>query len=213
MTQIFIFGSSNAYGVGGTQGGWADLLKQYLHTKMYGAGGIGEKHELYNFGKPGAKAQFVKRTFPQQLSQYRNKGKVIAILSVGGNNAKAETTPENFVSTPDEFSVLMSDLIADIKNNVDALYVLGYRPYDESKTSPKPNPLTGGQSYFNNDRRAAFQDILENICKKEGVEFIGLSVSEDEWIKNYLFEDGLHPNDAGYKLICNDIIARIEEYL
>lgn len=49
MTQIFILGSSNAYGVGGKDGGWADILKQYLHNKMYGKYGIGEKHELFNF--------------------------------------------------------------------------------------------------------------------------------------------------------------------
>ncbi|MBI1327215.1 MAG: hypothetical protein GC136_06190 [Alphaproteobacteria bacterium] len=214
MTQIFIFGSSNSYGVGGTKGGWADLLKQQLHTLMYGPNGIGEKHQLYNFGKPGAKAQFVKNNFQQQLDLYRNKGqKAVAVLSVGGNNAKAETTPDNYVSTPEEYTNIMQDLVVALKASVDALYVLGYRPYDESKTSPKSNPLTGGQSHFRNDRRAQFQAILEKICAEQNVEFIGLTVSDEVWIRDYLFDDGLHPNDAGYQMICDDIFKHIKEHL
>lgn len=36
MTQIFIIGSSSVYGVGAESSGWADLVKQALHRKMYG---------------------------------------------------------------------------------------------------------------------------------------------------------------------------------
>ena len=36
MIQIFFIGSSSIYGVGGESGGYADIVKQSLHKKMYG---------------------------------------------------------------------------------------------------------------------------------------------------------------------------------
>src|SRR5512133_4042867 len=103
MIQIFILGSSMVYGVGGPNGGWADLIKQHLHKKMYGENGVGEKYEIYNFGKSGATIDFVKDTFKSQLDAYDRKQKTIILVSVGGNNTKAEETPDNFVSTPEEY--------------------------------------------------------------------------------------------------------------
>lgn len=51
MIQIFILGSSTVYGVGAEHAGWADLIKQALHKKMYSENGSGEKYEIYNLGK------------------------------------------------------------------------------------------------------------------------------------------------------------------
>src|SRR4051812_47605193 len=103
ITQVFILGSSMVYGVGGSHGGWADLVKQHLHQKMYGEDGVGEEYEVYNFGKSGATIDFVKDTFGSQLEAYGRRQKTIILLAVGGNNTKAEEEPDNFVSTHEEY--------------------------------------------------------------------------------------------------------------
>ena len=110
MIQIFIVGSSSTYGVGGEKGGWADLIKQELHTRMYSENGIGQQYEIFNLGKSGAPIRFVLNTFPQQLKDYGRNGKRMVIVSVGGNNIKSETEPDNFVSTLEEYSKEMSEL-------------------------------------------------------------------------------------------------------
>ena len=213
MIQIFIVGSSTVYGAGGKNGGWADLLKQAAHNKMYGKGGVGEKYEIYNFGKSGATIDFVQSTFPQQLEQYGRGGKVITIVNVGGNNAKAEDRPDNFVSTVDEYSNEMGKLLDMLKAKSKHVIAVGSGFYDESKTNPKPNPLTGGKSYFTNKRRNVFQNRFKKLCEQRSITFVEVGVSEDEWRQKYLYEDGLHPNQKGHELICKNVLAEVEKVI
>lgn len=213
MKQVFIFGSSSVYGVGAEQGGWADLLKQRLHKKMYGADGVGEKYELYNFGYSGAGADFVTVAAREQLKFYRRSGKVVAILSVGGNNSKAEDEPDNFVSTIEEYEQLMTYLLERMKEDVDEIIVVGSGTVDEAKTNPKPNPLTGGKSYFTNDRRIAFSHALMKLCQKQGVRFVDIDMKPDEWQKDYLYKDGLHPNQKGHEYIAAKVWPELEKLL
>jgi lysophospholipase L1-like esterase len=214
MTQVFILGSSMVYGVGGSHGGWADLIKQYLHEKMYGEGALGEMYEVYNFGKSGATIDFVKDTFMSQLEAYGRDQKTIVLLAVGGNNTKAEEQPDNFVSTPEAYEEEMRGLLASLKQHADGLIFVGSNNYvDETKTNPKLNPLTGGRSYFTNSRRQQFAGIAKQVCDDLGIALVDVTVDKEEWLSNYLYKDGLHPNDAGYQLIFASIKPVLDKYL
>lgn len=213
MIQVFTLGSSSVYGVGGEVGGWGDLIKLALHKKMYMKGGVGEKYEVFNFAKSGATADFIKRTFPEQLKQYGRNGKIVTIIYIGGNNAKAENTPNNFVSTIEEFSEEISGLLDYLKEKSQHVIVVGSGYYDESKTNPKPNPLTGGKSYFKNTRKREFESRLKELSEERGIPFIEVGVSEEEWKEKYLYDDGLHPNKQGYKLISNKILVELNKLL
>lgn len=213
MIQVFIIGSSSVYGVGGKNGGWADLIKQALHNKMYGENGVGEKYEIYNFGKSGATIDFVLKSFPRQLEQYGRDGKIITIVNVGGNNAKAEDRPDNFVSTIEEYSKEMSELLKMLKEKSDHVIAVGGGFYDESKTNPKPSPLTGGKSYHTNKRREEFQNRFKELCEERGITFVGVGVDEKEWKQEFLFKDGLHPNQLGHELICKNVLEELEKLL
>lgn len=213
MTQVFIFGASTAYGVGAESGGWGDLLKQSLHAKMYGKDGIGEKYEVYNFGYPGATIEFVSVSAIEQLKLYRRSGKVVAVVQVGGNNIKAENEPDNFVSSIEEYEQIMSRLIEKLKDNVDELILLDIPPVDEAKTNPKPNPLTGGKSYFQNDRIILFNHALMKLCDKYGVRHIDLTVDPKEWVEKYVSVDGLHPGQAGYQYLFEKLSPEVEKLL
>ena len=205
MTQIFVFGASIAYGVGGETGGWADLIKQKLHTRMYSKLGTGEKYELYNFAKPGEPISFVLDTYKYQFEKYKRKGKAIILVSTGGNNSKAENEPDNFISTPEQYHDEMFRLLTELKENSDAVIFVGTGTVDEFKTQPKFNPLTGKKSYFTNARRSLFEQILSQICTEIGITFIQTEIENKEWIEKYLSSDGLHPNQNGHKLIADKI--------
>jgi lysophospholipase L1-like esterase len=213
MTQLFIFGASNAYGVGGQNGGWADLLKQFLHQEMYTTNGTGEKYELYNFAKPGATIEFVLNTFADQIKDYGRSGKTIAIVCVGGNNAKAEDNPDNFISTPEQYGQLMGRLLKELGENVDEVITLDNPPVDENKTNPKSNPLTGGKSYFRNARIEQFNQILSRLCGIYDTHYVHIGTNPDEWQQKYQFHDGLHPNHLGHRLIFEKILAQVEPLL
>jgi lysophospholipase L1-like esterase len=213
MIQIYILGSSSVYGVGAEAGGWADLVKKALHQKMYGENGVGEKYEVYNFGKAGATIDFVLNNFPRQLEQYGRSGKIISIVSVGGNNAKAEDEPENFVSTIDEYELQMSQLMDLLKDRSNAVIAVGGGFYDEAKVYPKHSPLTGGKSYFSNERKQLFEIKWKEICTDKEIPFVGIEVTEEEWKDNFLYIDGLHPNQGGHRYIAEKVLEVLERYL
>lgn len=213
MNQLFIFGASAAYGVGAGRAGWGDLLKQRLHEKMYSENGVGEKYEAYNFAQPGADVAFVMVTARELLKFYRRSGKIIAVISVGGNNSKAEDRPDNFVSSVEEYEQLMSRLIERMKEDVDEIIIVGSGTVDESKTNPKHNPLTGGESYFTNDRRILFSHALMKLCNKYDVTFVDVDVAPDEWKVNYLYADGLHPNQRGHEYIAQKVWQEVDRLI
>jgi lysophospholipase L1-like esterase len=211
VTQFFILGSSSIYGVGGSHAGFADLIKQYLHSKMYDEGGVGEKYEVYNFGKSGATISFVKEALPWLLKNYSRSGKLVFIVSVGGNNSKARNTPDNFISTPEAYRQEMEVLLDLLKQHSDRVIVVGNAFVDESKTSPKSDPLSSNVDYFTNTRRRQFTGINKEICEEYGLDFVDVNVSQQEWVEKYLYEDGLHSNQAGHQLIFETLRPLIDQ--
>lgn len=214
MTQLYILGSSTAYGVGGEGGGWGDLIKQELHRRNYGPQGHGEVYEVFNFAKSGAKIQFVIDSFPSQFAHYsRPNTKSIALVAVGDNNAKANGQPDNFVSTLDAYLAQMSQLLQLLTTTCDVTIAVGSGFVDETKTSPKINPLSGNKSYFSNQRRIAFESAWANLCGQLNVPFVGVDVSVAEWQHHYLYQDGLHPNAAGHHYIARRVLTAIDSKL
>jgi len=205
MKQIFIVGASSPYGVGAESTGWGDLVKQYMHSQMYRQDGVGEKCEVYNFTKPGATIDFVVNTLPSQLKDFGRDAEITIIASVGGNNSKAENTPDNFVSTEDEYRAEMESLLEQLTESSDNLIIVSNTYVDESKTNPKTNPFTGGSSFFTNERRGAFNQITRELCDAKQVPFVAVSQTVEEWIEKYQYEDVLHPNQAGHQQILEAI--------
>lgn len=203
MIQIFILGSSSVYGVGAHTAGWADLVKQYFHQKMYGPGGVGEKYEVFNFGKAGEQVGFLMQNFPKLLEMYGRDGQKVIIYMGGRNNARAVDSPDNFVSTPEEYREEVSTFVAFMKEHGDkVIFIPPGVAVDESKTSPKPSPFGDGRkSYFTNARSKIFGDVAREVCTEQGITYVDVDITEDEWIKKYLYEDGLHANQAGHQLI------------
>jgi lysophospholipase L1-like esterase len=213
MSQIFLFGASSVYGIGGEDGGWGDLTKRALHAQMFGDGGAGESHELYNFGKPGATTEFVLNNFEAQLQQYARTKNLIAVVSVGTNNARAQDSPNNYVSTLADYETAMRKLLVALTSKIPHVICVGYRPVDESKTTPKSDPITGGTAYFMNNRIQEFNKSFSAISKETGATFIGLDVPPETWIAEYVYKDGLHPNKRGHQLIFEKVWPEIEKLL
>lgn len=200
--QIFILGASGAYGVGSTKGGWAGLIKQYVHTEICGKPPFeGERAEVYNFAKPGAEVQFVLDTFQNQLDNYWKKGPISVFMSVGLNDTKATQTPDNYVSNTDKFEQDYTRLLESLTQKFNTVNVLSFYALDESKVSPKISPFDGAKIYYNNARIQEFNGVMKKVCARySNVNFIDLSGAAD-WQEKCLFVDGLHPNDTGHQMI------------
>lgn len=213
MQQVFIFGASSVYGVG-SEAGWGDLVKSYAHAKMYGPNGSGETGEVFNFAKSGATIEWIAETAAWAYEKYSRGGEIVTMLSAGGNDAKAKDVPGNFVCSPEEFEEKIDRLLELAQQHSQRVIFVSNGFVDETKTNPKPNPFgSGSLSYFSNQRRALFNSIAKQICERRGIDFIAVDIDETTWIANYLFADGLHPNQAGYQKIFEMIQPAIDTCL
>lgn len=212
FNQVFILGASMAYGVAGVSG-WADLVKQHLHGKRYTKDSYNSRYEIYNFAKPGATIDFVKDTFLTQLKDYKKDGNVIAIVQVGGNDAKAINTPDNYVSPVDYFGSQYEELIVDLSKYFDKVIAVGLPLVDEAKTTPKTDPFSDDIFYFTNERVQSFSDKSKQICENYNIDFVEIADDEDEWVTKCLFLDGLHPNQDGHDLMFKKILPSLNKAL
>lgn len=211
MKQLFFFGASYVYGVGAKSAGFADLIKQHYHHKMYSNGGVGESYEVFSFGKSGATVDFVSENSPKLLDMYQRDEKGVAVLTIGFNNARAKDAPDNFVCTPESYKEQMSALLDVMKEKTRHLICLGYLFVDETKTAPKKSPLSGSLSYFYNDRIQQFNGIFKSLCEEKEISFVTIPVTKEVWLGKYVYEDGLHPNQKGHQLIADTLIPLIEK--
>lgn len=213
MKQIFCFGSSSIYGVGSSVWSWSDMVKWYAHQLMYWEDGIGEKIETFNFGKSWATIDFVQTIYSQYLLNYwRGNAQKLALINVWWNNSKAEWSPLNYVSTPEKYQQELETLLVSMKKDFDKLVFVGSGYVDESKTMPKISPFNGKDSYFSNKRRDVFDEITRTTCWELSIPYIEVQVSVNEWIEQYLYQDGLHPNDKWYEYIFKLMMPYVQEF-
>lgn len=87
---------------------------------------------------------------------------------------------------------------------------VGFQCVYESKTNPKINPNNSTKSYYNNRRISQFQLVLDSVCNELGVKVVKVDIPDHEWISDYQYSDGVHPNSKGYEHIFNKIVTVIE---
>lgn len=214
MKQIFIFGASIVYGVGAESLGWADLIKQKLHSHMYRSGGVGERFEVYNLAKPGAEIEFVLKHLLPLHQIYQQSSENLAIFSIGLNNTKAVNTPTNYVSSLQTYQMQMDKLLRLSQDQFNHLICVGYTPIDETKTNPKFNPISGNISYFNNQRIGKFDQIFNQLCYKFKIPFVDFSqLDRTHWVNNCLYQDGVHPNQTGHQLIFDRVWPYVNKFI
>lgn len=214
MKRIFVFGASIVHGVGGPAGGWADMLKQGYHTKLFSPGGRGGVCDVYELGIPGTDVQHLAGRFEQEIeargASTANPYDTCIVFSVGTNDSRAVNAPDNYAMSSDEFAAHVQRLVKKAKGYSHYIVGVGLAPIDEHKASFAHNPQTGEGVYFSNERIREFEARLQNVCETEGVSFMPVydNVPTD-WQRHYLFGDGLHPNSKGHTWIHDQVTPRV----
>src|SRR5688572_14701476 len=138
MAQILCFGASCVYGVG-SSGGWADRLKRFLHEEMYASKSLEiEAHEVHNLSIPGETISHLLTRVGQEIETRTRDGRDNVILfEVGGNDSRADGSPDNFVSTPEQLTESLNKLYDAVRPHASRFLFVGLAPCDEAITSPK----------------------------------------------------------------------------
>ena len=216
MTNIFIFGASIAHGVGGEDGGWADMLKRSLYNDMYGPHTAGRVCDVYELGVPNTAMADLSLRFEAELMARLpviNREQTYVLFMTGTNDAKAYGGPRDFVNSPEDFARQTQAFITTAKKHAAHVRGIGVLPVDESKANRVLIDAERGV-YFPNARLKTFNEVLAQQCKAQEVDFISLfDIVPATWVQSYLSADGIHPNNAGHQWLLAQIEPKLRSML
>jgi lysophospholipase L1-like esterase len=109
----------------------------------------------------------------------------------------------------ERFAEEINRIIDIAKKHTDKVLLVGMQAVDESKTTP----IAWADMHFTNKRIAEFEAEARRVAREKRVDFVAV---HSEMLKNgepLQAADGLHPNDAGHKLIFELVRPALAELL
>jgi lysophospholipase L1-like esterase len=204
--RVLVFGASSAQGYWDSQGGWADRLKHY-YDGLQMQDLSSDQPKVMNLGVSGdSTVEILKRIGPECKVRINDKGLAV-IIQVGSNNA-AEIGG-HLRSSPEKYQADLESIVKKAEDFIYKILVVGFPAVKESKT----NPIAWADIYYRNENIAAFEEAAAQVCDRLDVPFVPLHDhflnSKDELNAH----DGLHPNDAGHKLIFESVRPELDKLL
>lgn len=210
MTQVLVFGDSIAWGAWDREGGgWVERLWKALAEKNVADPEL--HYRLYNLSISGDTTGWLLERFDSEAMQrmgFREDGeRIVIIFAIGINDTKFLLDQGATMVAAQQFESNIEALIRRAKGHTSNIVLVGLTPVDK-KTEKLTKPL--GYVY-RNEHIKRFDGIIKSICTKNRVHFIEIFGDFKAKGVEGLLEDGLHPNDAGHKLIFRAVKRVLEE--
>ena len=164
-------------------------------------------HVLYNLGVRGDTAAMVNQRLEQEFllrGELRNKRPDLMILSVGVNDSPrvGKRSGRNMTDC-DRFTLEIVNLLDKAQSLCPVMFV-GMVPVDELKM-----PFLGCM-HFNHEDQFRYKEITKSACQVRDIPYLDVfdlwQERGQDWIRDRLCEDGLHPNSEGYSALFQDIL-------
>lgn len=201
--RIIALGDSLIYGYGDPQGGgWIERLRRlWMSPDTKG-------HVLYNLGIRGDRVTQVSQRLAQEFryrGELRNRFPDVIILSVGVNDSPrlGRLEGKNFTDLP-RFQADLDHLLDQAQQLCPVLFI-GMVPVDETKM-PFFDCL-----YYNLKDQYIYKEITKQACKQRGIPYLDTfelwQQNGENWCRERLAADGLHPNTLGYEALLESILS------
>ena len=201
---IICFGDSITYGNWDPKGGWVGRLRDYLDSKSLSAYS-GEDlfstyyNLTYNLGIPGDTSSGLLERFETELiPRYNPDEETIILFAIGINDSRFWKKANEFETELGIFQQNIWDLweIA-VKYSKDVAFI-GLTPVDEERTDPL---FWETDAVYKNEYIQKYDAIIKEFCESRQVPFIDIFGKMKNMDSKSLMEDGIHPNQEGYKVI------------
>lgn len=195
MKKILVFGDSIAWGAFDFEkGGWVERLKTKFLSTYGNGGGIG----VYNMSVSSNNTTGVLETIENDIIKINKiePEDCIFLFSIGSNDPVYVDTKDNVGVPFDLYKNNLEKIVEISKKYTKDIIFTGLMIVDENKTKPWSK-----NEYWENDDIKKYNDEIENICKRHGLDFISLwdiLAIED-------LSDGLHPNTRGHEKIYKQV--------
>ncbi|MFP4112009.1 MAG: SGNH/GDSL hydrolase family protein [Candidatus Woesearchaeota archaeon] len=202
--RYLLFGASTTFGETDYEfGGWAGHMRKYLEEK--------EKHRyFYNLAVPGDTSRnLLKRIESESLARIKHypKDEITIFICIGTNDSRIEKKEP--LVPEDEYRENLKKIISIAKTLAGNVILIRGNPVLEDKC----NPWKGKDIFFYNDGIKEYGNIMKNVAEEENISIITtFEEFENQDNREELYDDGLHPNAKGHKVLF-DIIKRQLDYL
>jgi len=207
--RVLVFGASITQGFYDTQGGWVARLWTHYTNNLLNNGGT--DITIFNLGVSGDGSDRLLRRFRNETESRKFPGEDFAfVFSIGTNNSWIRANGQE-VSTPQSYESDIRNLITQAREYTQKIMFVGIAPCDESRAHPIP---WNKDIFFTNSRLKTFDESLRKTCEEHKVKYVPVfDVIKKRLDKEEIYEDGLHPNDEGHKLIFELVRPALDELL
>jgi acyl-CoA thioesterase-1 len=208
MSKILCFGDSITWGAWDTKGGWVARVRERIDRRC-----IDSQLETfvltYNLGISSDTSERILGRLESEIKTYSiEEGDIRFIFSIGTNDSSRLIDQDKYRVAPDIFKLNIAKIILIAKKYSDDIVFVGNMPVDETKTNPYQRNLN--YSSKNSDIEK-YQELTKNACDEEGIDFISIFKPAFSMpYTEFLFEDGLHPNDKGHQYIADQVLKYVD---
>lgn len=211
---ILCFGDSITYGNWDPKGGWVGRLRDYLDSKSLSAYSGEDLFSTYytltyNLGIPGDTSSGLLERFETELIPRFNPDELTIILfAIGINDSRFYKSANEYETEPVVFQQNIWDLWEIAKKYTADVAFIGLTPVDESRTNPlfwEPDAI------YKNEHIGKYNSLIKEFCDSRQTPFIDIFGKMKEMDVKSLMEDGIHPNEEGYKAIEEIIRSEVFE--
>ncbi len=201
--KVIAVGDSLVYGYGDSEGGgWVERLRRgYLDPQQSGP-------IIYNLGVRGDGVARVAKRLEREFcdrGELRHRTPDLLVLSVGINDCARAGHPHGRpVTDRESFSQTLKQLLIQSRQLCPVFFV-GMVPVDAS-AMPYANIL-----YFSRTEQQHYNQITRQLCEVHQIPHLDLfkrwSEESEDWVRDRLCADGIHPNSLGYRTILETVKA------
>ncbi len=201
--KVVIVGDSLVYGYGDTEGGgWVERLRrQWMDPSQPGP-------IIYNLGVRGDGVQRVAVRLEREFKlrgELRRQIPDLLVLSVGLNDcARLGRANGRLMTDEATFTRELNNLL-DQSNALCPTFFVGMVPVNEA-AMPYADIL-----HFSNADQVHYNQIIRHACRDRQIPYLDLFhqwySQGEEWCKQRLSSDGLHPNVLGYRTLMADVMG------
>lgn len=201
---IFAFGDSITYGNWDPKGGWVGRLRDYMDSKSLqaysGENLFSTYYTLtYNLGIPGDTSSGLLERFETELIPRFNPDELTIILfAIGINDSRFYASTNEYETEPGIFQQNIWDLWEIAKKYTSDVAFVGLSPVDEERTSPLSWET---DAIYKNEYIEKYDDLIKEFCQSRKTPFIDIFGKMKGMDIKSLMEDGVHPNQEGYKIM------------
>ncbi|MFA4028932.1 MAG: hypothetical protein GDYSWBUE_001498 [Candidatus Fervidibacterota bacterium] len=195
LTYVAIGASdTQAAGASSYERGYVVAIHRYLEQAT------GQKWEFINAGRSGARiTDVVERQLPIAIAA---RPTVISIW-VGGNDVRHRIHPKGFER-------LLRGMLKALCLEMGAIVLIANLP--EMERQPFARRATDDEREFLRKQSRIYNGIIERAASDFGAILVDLCKMSEMYDEHFFCNDGLHPNDIGYKRIAERFIEALNRH-